>query len=383
MLARLGETWVLTRRNNREAIEAQVSQLPERENLRFVYVDLPAWSRFWKRRDRGARLYYLLWQVAALVRARELSRHVDFAIVWHLTWANAWLGTFAALLRKPFVYGPVGGGIPMDLSFASVLGVRGTLFELARTVARSVGRYANPIARLAWRRADLVLVQNRETMTWLPARHRGKVVVFPNVVLDHESVSKIRSRSQPPYTALFGGRLVPWKGVGLALRALAFLPEWRLAICGRGPDEGRLKRLAWRLGVDERVEFLGWASRREFHSRMRGADVFIFPSLHDEGGYVVAEALSEGLPVVCLARGGPPLIGGIAVVPTTVSATASALASTMREAPGTPIRPFPQMDACAEQLRDLFGERLSLGEFTDAMAFNGGATAAEDRKGLQ
>jgi glycosyltransferase involved in cell wall biosynthesis len=383
MLARLGETWVLTRRNNRETIEAQVSQLPERDNLRFVYVDLPAWSRFWKRRDRGARLYYLLWQVAALGRAKKLIGQVHFDLVWHLTWANAWIGSFAALLSKPFVYGPVGGGIGMDLSFASMLGVRGTLYELVRGVARSVARYANPIARLAWRRADLVLVQNRETMTWLPGRHRGKVVVFPNVVLDRDSVPGGRSRSQPPYTALFAGRLVPLKGVGIALRALAFLPEWRLTICGKGPDEKRLMHLAWRLGVEDRVEFLGWVPRREVHSRMRGADVFVFPSLHDEGGYVVAEALSEGLPVVCLARGGPPLIGGIAVVPTTVSETASALASTMREAAGTATRPFPQLDARTEDLRLLLGQRLSHAGLADAMAFNENVIASERRKGLR
>jgi len=363
MLARIGEAWVITRSNNRDAIERYVSEIPEGENLRFIYVDLPSWARFWKRRNKGARLYYLLWQVAALSRALNLRRQSYFDVVWHLTWANAWIGSFAGFIPKPFVYGPVGGGVAMDLKFAPVLGVRGTLYELARTVARSVARYANPLARLAWRRAELILVQNPETLAWLPSRHRQKAVVFPNVVLDREPVSGSRSRPQPPLTALFAGRLVPLKGLALALRALALLPAWRLTVCGNGPDERRLKRLARRLEVDERVEFLGWVPRTEVQLLMRQADVFVFPSLHDEGGYVVAEALAEGLPVVCLARGGPPLIGGAAVVPTTVSATASALAAAIREAAGTRSRSFPQMDACAEDLRDLLDKRLSIAEF--------------------
>jgi len=44
MLARLGETWVVTRANNRPAIEEALSSLPPEERPRFVYVDLPAWA---------------------------------------------------------------------------------------------------------------------------------------------------------------------------------------------------------------------------------------------------------------------------------------------------------------------------------------------------
>ena len=383
MLARIGETWVITRENNRPSIEAALPSTPERDNLRFVYVDLPERARFWKRGMRGARLYYVLWQAAAVSRARRLLRESEFDAVWHLTWANAWIGTLAAFIPKPFVYGPIGGGVAMDLKFASALGVRGTLYELARTVARSVARYANPLARLAWRRAELILVQNRETLAWLPSRHRSKAVVFPNVVLDRQPASGGRPRPQPPFTALFAGRLVPLKGLGLAMRALALLPDWRLTVCGQGPDERRLRRLAGRLGIDDRVEFLGWVPRPEVHSLMRRTDVFVFPSLHDEGGYVVAEALAEGLPVVCLARGGPPLIGGVAVVPTTVSATASGLASAMVDAAGTESRSFPQMAACTRKLRELLDKRLSLREFTEAAAFSTGAPASEREKGVQ
>jgi glycosyltransferase involved in cell wall biosynthesis len=368
MLARLGETWVITRRNNRGVIERLFPKIPEKANLHFTYVDLPAWSRFWKHRDRGARLYYLLWQVAALARARELSRQAEFDVVWHLTWANAWIGSFAALLPQPFVYGPVGGGIPMDWKFASVLGFRGTLYELARTVARSVARYANPLARVAWRRAELVLVQNRETLKWLPSRHRGKAVVFPNVVLDREPVSGTRSRQHPPFAALFAGRLVPLKGLALALRALALLPDWRLTVCGDGPDERRLKKLARRLAVDDRVDFRGWVPRAEVHAQMRRADVFVFPSLHDEGGFVVAEALAEGVPVVCLARGGPPLIGGMGVVPTTVSATTSALAWAMLNAAGTKSRSFPQMVSRTKSVREMLDKGVLLRSATPVTA---------------
>jgi glycosyltransferase involved in cell wall biosynthesis len=43
------------------------------------------------------------------------------------------------------------------------------------------------------------------------------------------------------------------------------------------------------------------------------ADLFLFPSLHDDSPVVVVEAIASGLPVVCLDRGGPPLLGGAPV----------------------------------------------------------------------
>ena len=44
--------------------------------------------------------------------------------------------------------------------------------------------------------------------------------------------------------------------------------------------------------------------------KMAEADVFMFPCLHEDAGAVVAEARAVGLPVVYLARGGPPLLAG-------------------------------------------------------------------------
>jgi glycosyltransferase involved in cell wall biosynthesis len=61
--------------------------------------------------------------------------------------------------------------------------------------------------------------------------------------------------------------------------------------------------------VEHRVEFLGWRRREDLMRTMRqDADLFLFPSLHDEAGWAVAEALGCGLPVVCLDRGGPPIV---------------------------------------------------------------------------
>jgi hypothetical protein len=57
-----------------------------------------------------------------------------------------------------------------------------------------------------------------------------------------------------------------------------------------------------------------------------------FPSMHEDAGWVVAEAGSDGLPVVALGRGGPPPMGAAVVRHGTVSETVGGLAVQVRAA---------------------------------------------------
>ncbi len=317
MLATMAEVWVITSTEDAAAIEARVPSLPEGRRIHFLPVDLPRWSRWWKKGHRGIRLHYMLWQVAALREARRLHRQQRFDLSWHITFSTVWLGSLLPLLRIPFVYGPVGGGVSPPWRLVPTLGLRGVAYELTRAAVNKVARYANPIARLAWLRASLILVQNNETAAWLPRSCHSKTKVFHHVVLD--GLPRSPAAEGQARTALFAGRLLPLKGLALALRALAQTESWKLVICGRGPEEGRLAELARQLGVEDRVEFRGWLERDHLLSVMADeAQVFLFPCLHEEGGWAVAEAVAAGLPIVCLDVGGPPVIaqGRCIAVPT-------------------------------------------------------------------
>jgi glycosyltransferase involved in cell wall biosynthesis len=365
MLAALDDTCVITRANNAEAIERSLSEVGDRNRLAFVYVDLPNWARFWKRGPRGTRAYYLLWQLAALLTARRLRRERGFEVVWHLTLANLWMGSFAPLAGGRFVLGPVGGGVSPPLSLLPTLGIRGIAYESVRAVARTVARYLNPLARLSWRRAELVLAQNPESRDWIPRRYRHKTVVFQNALVPRTSTPRRPRRGGRP-TLLFAGRLLPWKGGFLALKTLELLPEWQLIICGTGPDESRLRGLADRWGLLHRTEFRGWVPRSELARAMReDADVFLFPSLHDDSPLVVAEATAAGLPVVCLDRGGPPLLGGHPVTIRSSRETVERLATAVLEArprgPGKVADRSEQLTRLREMLvhRGLLGGSVS------------------------
>jgi glycosyltransferase involved in cell wall biosynthesis len=351
MLGQLGDTWVITRANNREAIEAELPNTPERDRLHFVFVDLPPWAHRWKRRRRGIHLYYLLWQLAALRPALRLQNELSFDLVWHLTLSSVWFGSVGALVGAPFLYGPMGGGATAPWRLLPSLGPRGACAEVVRDAVQSAGRYLNPLARISWRRAVLILVQNHETRRWLPRRHQTKAQVFPNVVLEPVPSGPSPRAGGRPRTAMFAGELVPLKGAALAIRAMALLPEWRLLVVGAGPDEARLRRVAVRFDVERRVQFIGQVPRsRLLHLLGEEADVVLFPSLRDQAGWVVAEALACGVPVVCLDRGGPPLLGGRAVPPSSPARTVAALAQQVLDCRAQPPS-FQVFDMASRQQR--------------------------------
>jgi glycosyltransferase involved in cell wall biosynthesis len=172
---------------------------------------------------------------------------------------------------------------------------------------------------------------------------------------------------------LFAGVLLPLKGVYLAIRALERLSEWRLIICGSGSDERRLQRLVSRRNLVNRVEFRGWVERPELARVMQEeADVFVFPSLRDQAGFVVAEATAYGLPTVCLDRGGPKVLGGIPVKSGSPQTTADALAAAIAQARDTRPSTLPDRPQQLLRLRQLLEDRGLLHAAPSAVPGQGG-----------
>ena len=152
--------------------------------------------------------------------------------------------------------------------------------------------------------------RTRESLCWAG----GHDEQFADV-LDSGISEKILSR--PPvihegenYRFVSNGRLVPHKGVDLAIRAVARAgAPFTLDVFGKGPEEARLRALIDELGVSDRVRMRGWLeSHDDLLDEMLSYRGFVFPSLAEANGIVVQEALAMGLPVICLNWGGPAVL---------------------------------------------------------------------------
>jgi glycosyltransferase involved in cell wall biosynthesis len=142
---------------------------------------------------------------------------------------------------------------------------------------------------------------------------RPRMSVVPcGVDLDRFGVSGPTPGPGAKYRIVSVGRLVPRKGFATAISALAGVPDTELVIAG-GPDRGRLaddpeacrlRELAERSGVADRVHLLGQVSRADMPGLLRSADLVVCTPWYEPFGIVPLEAMACGRPVVAAAVGG-------------------------------------------------------------------------------
>jgi glycosyltransferase involved in cell wall biosynthesis len=310
--ARDHDVWLLTRGKFAHEIAEELAVRPV-PSLTVVPLELPNWLLKLRRRHADVYWYYPLWQRLAGRTARRLHAEHSFDVIHHLTFAVDWMP--AGVVQESsarVIWGPVGGSTAVPLSMARWLGPRGLLGELVRRAYTGLRRRRTG-RRLA-QHADLVVAQNKDVAEVL-GKYAAEIVVHPNVAIrqlsgsggPHEQYGAPGTR-----TALFVGRLIPWKGLLLAISALARAEAagWELWVIGDGPDWRRAERLAEELGIRDRVEFLGQLPREEVLASLARADALLAPAMREAAGWAVAESLASGCPVVCLDRGGPSVIVG-------------------------------------------------------------------------
>ncbi len=100
------------------------------------------------------------------------------------------------------------------------------------------------------------------------------------------------------------GALIPRKGQELVIRALQGLPDARLLLVGKGPDEAMLRALAAELGVSERVHFLGLLDHDMLPLVLSACDAMVLPSASEGLANAWVEALACGTPLVITDVGG-------------------------------------------------------------------------------
>lgn len=270
------------------------------DGVEFVEVPEPSWAPAEPRHRLTRFLVYLAWIRRARAEGLRLHRQQPFTAVYHATYSVYWLPTPAARFDIPCIWGPVGGAVVTPPRLWRLLGWRGVLTELLDLVTvRALA--ALPGSRRTARSA-VVIVQNEETRARLPHATRSRAIV-----LNHAMFTEL-PRTQPMRRGsecLFVGALESRKGGRLALHALACAaPHVRLAIVGDGPDRRPLERLAARLGLADRVRFVGQVPRAEVMRFVGTAAAVVFTGLREEGGIALAEAMLAGAPVIVLAHGG-------------------------------------------------------------------------------
>jgi len=189
-----------------------------------------------------------------------------------------------------------------------VITARGTDINL-------IPQYALPRKQLMWaadNAAGMITVCNalREEMIGLGISGE-RIVALRNGVDLQRFIPMDRQAARDKldisgFTLVSVGVLDPRKAHDLTIGALPLLPDVKLLIAGIGPERKKLEALAARLGVAERVSFLGAVAQTALKDYYNAADAMVLASSREGWANVLLESMACGTPVVASNVWGTP-----------------------------------------------------------------------------
>ncbi len=172
---------------------------------------------------------------------------------------------------------------------------------LSEETEAGLGRLRTTLRRWMARRIDHWFVNGdsgqREVVGY--GAEPDEITVLPQSTIRRSEVVAAPRRLPPPLRMLVVGQLIPRKQVTQLISALELAaPDGRMevTIVGSGPLEAEVRAAASRSRLPMRV--LGHLSYEEVVEVYGGFDVLAFPTLADEWGVVVNEAMSSGLAIL-------------------------------------------------------------------------------------
>lgn len=166
-----------------------------------------------------------------------------------------------------------------------------------------------PVEKLCARWTDVLITINKEDYELAKRKLKARRVEYvPGVGIDVEkfahpspecaqALRKELCISSEQTVLLSVGEVNANKNHALVIKALPDFPNAVYVVCGRGPLVEANIKLAERLGVAERVHFVGY--RTDVADFYGMADIFVFPSFREGLPVSLMEAMASGLPIIC------------------------------------------------------------------------------------
>jgi glycosyltransferase involved in cell wall biosynthesis len=239
--------------------------------------------------------------------AKKLHRQQRFDCIHRVTPSAIQLPTLIPLLGIPYIVGPLIAADRPPASFDLFLKRPVTApdkmrFHPQRLISGITRRVTDQVSRSQWhlRKAARIIVGTECARRQVPEPLRDKCVSIPYTGVEHERFLPPAQRpARSKVRLLFVGRLIPYKGVELLLRAVALAAkkcELELNLVGDSDSVFKTfcAMLAAELGLKQVVNFIPQVPRAELPHFYQDADIFCFPTLCDTYGIALLEAMSAG-----------------------------------------------------------------------------------------
>jgi glycosyltransferase involved in cell wall biosynthesis len=149
------------------------------------------------------------------------------------------------------------------------------------------------------RRYDLIITVNDEVTAKLKLMGFPQKIFTSSNFVDAPSIP-VKPIERKTYDLVFCGRIVPQKGIYDFIKIVEGIqkkqPDMRAAMIGAGPESNQIRKLI----VDKHlpIDFIGRADDRVKYETIANSKLFLFPSIEEGWGIVIAESFAVGTPVV-------------------------------------------------------------------------------------
>lgn len=322
-LAKYCNLYIISEGEYRGQVEVWMSkphhaELASRMHFYWIPVSSKVRSMCWDQGDWRFYWYYARWQRKTAQLARSICKRYHIDVLHQLNMIGFHEPGYLADVSKetgiPLIWGPVDAKerFPMAYAESAPTYVRWKLrvknfltwysllfsCRIRKTVKQSrfvVSASSNSVRTFRkYYRIESPLIN--ETGCY-PTDITSATAVRPPVVPEEE----VAEPSPKRFKLLWVGKFLFRKQLGMALRTLSLLPQQdiELHIVGGG-DEAPYREMAQQLGVSNRIVWHGEIPRSEVLALMHECDLFFFTSVAEGTPHVVMEAISCGLPILCI-----------------------------------------------------------------------------------
>ena len=276
-----------------------------KQNLTFHFID--------KKRNKSLRKlwppsyywYYKNWQKKAYKLALKLDKKEKFDVIHQLNMVGYREPGFLWKIEKPFVWGPIGGLENSPWIFLPSLGLKGFIFYVGRNIFNLIQRnFSNRPKRASTRKNASIIAAtpgNQDLIKKLWGINSHLICEVGQDSFDTKIVPKKRTSKNDPLKIIWSGEHIPRKYLSLLLKALEKVKiPFELHILGKGEMTKDWQKLAKKVNVSKFCHWYGWIERKNAVEIMSSCHVFCNTSISDLTATVTLEALTFGLPIVCL-----------------------------------------------------------------------------------
>jgi len=304
-LANLHELHVIVeKRKWEQPINDFLSQNPKLiDSVTFYFID--------KKRNKPLRKiwppsyywYYRKWQKDALKLAKQLDKKENFDLVHQLNMVGYREPGYLWKINKPFVWGPIGGLENSPWRFLPSLGLKGFIFYTGRNIINLWQRNFLSRPKKAVNRPNATLISATPNTSKIAKLIWGK---DSHVICEVGSQNTLKTNfkkrlESEPLKIVWSGLHISRKNLPLLLKSLSKVNfKFELHILGDGELNVTWKKLAYKLNISDNCIWHGWLDKTQVDKVYYNAHAFCITSISDLTSTVTLEALSFGLPIICL-----------------------------------------------------------------------------------